>query len=96
MTIIWWYDICTILFLFRDNVPAMLLSSWNLDATMFEGDQVAGPIMTLFAEDVEATTAAITANPAKAYADYQRIVRAFFMPETVDSSDAEAIVKKPR
>ena len=84
------------IFLFRDNVPAVLLASWNLDAAMFEGDKVAGPVMTLFAEDVEATTTAITANPAKAYADYQRIVRGFFMPETVDNSDAEAIVKKPR
>ena len=47
------------IFLFRDNVPAVLLASWNLDAAMFEGDKVAGPVMTLFAEDVEATTTAM-------------------------------------
>ena len=42
-------------------------------------------VVTIFAEVTEA-----------APADYQRIIRAFFMPETVNSAEAEVTVKKTR
>ena len=74
----------------------MLLMSWGLDCLMFEGDSVAGPIPTLFGEDITASKAAISANSERAFSDYQRLVRAFFMPETLQLEEAPGFVKKPR
>ena len=74
----------------------MLLMSWGLDCLMFEGDSVAGPIPTLFGEDIIASKSAISANPERAFSDFQRLVRAFFMPETLQPEEAPNFVKKPR
>ena len=74
----------------------MLMMSWGLDCLMFEGDSVAGPIPTLFGEDITASKAAISANSERAFSDYQRLVRAFFMPETLQLEEAPGFVKKPR
>ena len=63
---------------------------------MFEGDSVAGPIPTLFGEDIIASKSAISANPERAFSDFQRLVRAFFMPETLQPEEAPNFVKKPR
>ena len=63
---------------------------------MFEGDQVAGPVPTLFAEEPESSMTAIKANPAKAFTDLQRMVRCFMMPETISEEEADSFVKKPR
>ena len=70
----------------------MLMMSWGLDCLMFEGDSVAGPI----GEDITASKAAISANSERAFSDYQRLVRAFFMPETLQLEEAPGFVKKPR
>ena len=74
----------------------MLLMSWGLDCLMFEGDSVAGPIPTLFGEDINASKSAISANSERAFSDFQRLVRAFFMPETLQPEEAPNFVKKPR
>jgi hypothetical protein len=63
---------------------------------MFDGDLMAGPVVTLFAEEEEEARRNITANPQRAHADLQRIMRAFFMPETLQPDEAPAVVKKPR
>ena len=68
----------------------MLVHSCSLDC------QMAGPIPTCFGEDPGASIAAISANSAQAFADYQRLVRAFFMLETIQLEDATSLVKKPR
>ena len=68
----------------------MLVHSWSLDC------QMAGPIPTCFGEDPGASIAAISANSEQAFADYQRLVRAFFMLETIQLEDATSLVKKPR
>ena len=44
--------------------------SWGLDCPMFEGDSVAGPIPTLFGEDIIASKSAISANPERAFSDF--------------------------
>ena len=77
-------------------MPTMLVHSWSLDCQMFEGESVAGPIPTCFGEDPGTSIAAISANSERAFADYQRLVRAFFMPETIQPEDATSLVKKPR
>ena len=63
---------------------------------MFKGESVAGPIPTCFGEGPSASIAAISANSERAFADYQRLVRAFFMPKTIQPEDATSLVKKPR
>ena len=61
-------------------MPTIHLMTWDVECTMFEGDFVAGPVMSLFADDPRASKEAIGSNPEKAYADLQKIVRNFFMP----------------
>ena len=51
---------------------------------------------TLFSEDQRASSEAISANPQRAFADYQRFIRALFMPEYVEPAEAAQLVKKPR
>ena len=81
---------------YSDNVPTMLIQSWSLDCQMFEGETVAGPVPTLFGEDPTASVAAISKNTERAFTDYQRLVRVFFMPEVIQPEDAPHLVKKPR
>jgi hypothetical protein len=81
---------------FRDNVPAICLGQWPLNADLFDGDEQAGPVPTLFAEDVEAAAEGLNRNAARAHADIQKLSRVFFMPEVVDLEEATSIIKKPR
>jgi hypothetical protein len=82
--------------LFSDNVPAVNIGSWPLEVSMFDGDLMAGPVVSLFAEDIEEARRNVTSNPQRAHGDLQRVMRAFFMPETILPEDAQAIIKKPR
>ena len=77
-------------------MPTMLVHSWSLDCQMFKGVTVAGPIPTFFGEDPGASIAAISNNSEQAFTNYQRLVRAFFMPETIQLEDSPNLVKKPR
>jgi hypothetical protein len=45
--------------LYRDNVPTICLAQWPMEATLWDGDVIAGPVPTLFTEEVEAGTKAI-------------------------------------
>jgi len=81
---------------FSDNVPALQLGEWPLEAAMYEGEATAGPVPTFFSEDPVATTDALKTNTVKAHSDYQRIAKAFFMPEVLLAEEAIAMVKKPR
>ena len=47
--------------LYRDNVPTICLAQWPMDATLWDSDVIAGPVPTLFTEEVEAGTKAILA-----------------------------------
>jgi hypothetical protein len=82
--------------MFRDNVPAICLGQWSLNAELFDGDEQAGPVPTLFAEDSEGAMEGLMGNVTRAHADIQKLSRVFFMPEVVDLDEAIAIVKKPR
>jgi hypothetical protein len=67
-----------------------------LSADLFDGDEQAGPIPTLFAENMEEAMEGLMGNVMRAHADIQKLSRVFFMPEVVDLEEAIAIVKKPR
>jgi hypothetical protein len=42
-----YYSLC------RDRVPTVLVKEWPLLTNMFDGDQIMGPVPTLFAENIE-------------------------------------------
>ena len=77
-------------------MPTILVKAWALDTPMFEGEETAGPIPTFFAEEVDTSREALNNNPVRGHADYQRLVRTFFMPEIIGVDEAPSIVKKPR
>jgi hypothetical protein len=82
--------------MFRDNVPAVCVARWDLEATMYDGDIMAGPVVTLFTDDEDGARSCLVANPQRAHADLQRIMRSFFMPELITAKEAAALIKKPR
>jgi hypothetical protein len=77
-------------------VPTIAVASWPAETRLFSGDDTAGPIPTLFSEDIEAAREAITENLIRAHSDLQRLMKIFIMPETIDMEEAIAMVKKPR
>ena len=44
---------------FRDNVPSVLLGSWPMDASMWDGELLTGPVPTLFSEDIKSSEDAL-------------------------------------
>ena len=46
----------------RDHVPAILLGSWLLEAALWDGDVIAGPVPTIFAEDPTKAMHVLLAN----------------------------------
>jgi len=74
----------------------VLVGSWDLNALLFDGDQAAGMVPTLFTEDEDATLKAIAADPLKIHWDVQKINRLFFIPEGLSLKDACTLLKKPR
>jgi hypothetical protein len=82
--------------LFSDNVPAICLGQWALNVDLFDGEDQAGPVPTLFAENKEDALDNLNRNVGRAHADIQKLARAFFMPEVVDLEEATSLVKKPR
>jgi hypothetical protein len=77
-------------------MPIIELASWSLEATMFDGDEAAGPVPVLFSEDPESTKRGVASNLVKAHHDIQKVVRCFMMPETVRLEEATALIKRPR
>ncbi len=79
-----------------DNLPVIKLQTWPLAAELFDGDILKGPIPTLFADAPEEAEAAIRAAPIRAHSDLQRLMRCFFMAESLDPSAALKLIKAPR
>ncbi len=80
----------------RDTTSTVLLQEWHLSTEVFDGDILDGPVPVLFAKDVEGATAALTANPGKAFKDIQRILGRFFVPENVPADTAMDFIANPR
>jgi hypothetical protein len=77
-------------------VPAICLGRWSLNATLFDGLYAAGPVATLFSEDVEAMKEALNTNLQRTFGDFQKLARVFYMPEILDLDEATQLIKKPR
>ena len=74
----------------------MVLHSWEATATLFDGDMMAGPVPTLFSEDMDGALEGLKGDPYKGHWDLMRMARLLFMPEVVGYADAKGVVKKPR
>ena len=81
---------------YSDNLPTVLIKSWPLEADLFDGDLLAGPVPSLYSDDPDASLAAITSDPLKSHWDLQKISKTFFMAETVTVASAVAMLKKLR
>ncbi len=82
--------------MYRDNIPTIRLASWPLSCEMFDGDLIAGPVPTMFAEDPEVTKDALKADIYRAHFDMAKFERVFLQPEHVDLGEAFEIVNEPR
>ena len=71
------------LYIYSDNLPTVLIKSWPLEADLSDGDQLAGPVPSLYSHDPDASLAGITSDPLKSHWDLQKISKSFFMAETV-------------
>ena len=77
-------------------MPSIHLKTWPTSATLFEGEVAAGPVPTLFATDVDAATAAISADVARAHWDINKLAKLFLVAESLSMKEALNIMKKPR
>jgi hypothetical protein len=84
------------LYLFRDNIPAILLGEWDLSAEYFDEDFLSGIMPVLFARDPKAAESGIRSNPETAMKDLDKLNRIFFIPESVELPAAQKIVKRAR
>jgi hypothetical protein len=62
-------------YLSRDNLPALQLQTWDLNANMYDGTTTAGPVPTIFSDDQQATIDAMVSDPAQAHKDVIKINR---------------------
>ena len=77
-------------------MPTICIKQWALNATMFDGEDAAGLVPTLFAVNTEAAEEAIKNDAHKAHWDMAKINKIFFIAESVDLREATALLKKPR
>jgi hypothetical protein len=80
----------------RDNIAAIKIASWPLQANLFDGDVAAGPVPVFFAEDPDEAKEAMSSDPSKAHYDIMRINKNYFIPECIGAKEAQALLKKPR
>ena len=77
-------------------MPTICIKQWALNATLFNGEDAAGLVPTLFAVNPEAAEAAIKLDANKAHWDLAKLNKIFFTAESVDLQEAMALLKKPR
>ncbi len=77
-------------------MPTIVLNQWEITADYLEDDLLDGVMPVLFADDVKAAESAIAEAPLTAKRDLERLAMMYFVPETLDLTQAEAVVRKPR
>ena len=76
-----------------DNLPIILINSWPLEAALFNWEQLAGPVPSIYSEDPDSAQTAIKGDPLMAHCDINKIAKTFFMMESVTPAEALAIIK---
>jgi hypothetical protein len=80
----------------RDTAATVCLQEWPIQATLFDGDVIDGPVPVLFAMHLDEAAQALAANPDKAFKDLQRIFAKFYVPENIPASAAMVQVTNPK
>ena len=87
-------ELCINRFIIRsDNLPIILIKSWPLEVALFDREQLAGPVPSLYSKDPDTAQTAIKGNPLKAHWDFNKIAKTVFMMESVTAAEALAIIK---
>ena len=73
-----------------------MLGEWPVQADMWDGRVLCGPIPKLFAPNPEETTKNMEANPKNVYKDLNRIYSKFFVSENTAPEDAFELLTNPR
>ncbi len=76
-------------------MPTIVLNQWEITTDYLEDDLLDGVMPVLFADDVKAAEAAISEAPLTAKRDLERLAKMYFVPETLDLTQAEAVVRNP-
>jgi len=77
-----------------ENTVSVLVSTFKLNADMFDGDSIAGPVPLIFTPDRDATVAAFAANPDNLHADISAINERFLQMEHLTLDEAVAYLQK--
>jgi hypothetical protein len=77
-------------------VPTLILNSWDVAADLLDDDFLDGIMPVLFAEDTGRAEEGLAANLDTTRKDLERLAKVYFVPETLNLEQAEAVVKKPR
>jgi hypothetical protein len=80
----------------RDNVPSLVLNSWDISADLLDDEFLDGVMPVLFAEDPKMAEEGLMQNIDAMRKDLERLAKVYFVPETLNLEQAEAVVKKPR
>jgi hypothetical protein len=79
-----------------DNVPFILLQELPIHCEMYDGENMAGPLPTLFGSGEETLLETIKENLTTVHADLQKMARRFFCPEFIHPKEAAAVMAAPR
>ena len=77
-------------------MPTIKLGEWPLQCDLWDGEVLAGPVPTLFADTPDVAADALKSDLGKVHYDLNRLHKVFFGTEHVDLKEAIALVKKPR
>jgi hypothetical protein len=79
-----------------DNVPVILLEEMPIHCELYDGENMAGPVPTLFGSEEDSLLETIKENLTTVHADLQKLARRFFCPEFIHPKEAAAVVAAPR
>jgi hypothetical protein len=77
-----------------DNTVSVLVSTFKLNADLFDGESISGPVPLIFTPDREATLAAFAANPDTLHADMSAVNERFLQMEHLTLDEAVAYLQK--
>ena len=77
-------------------MPTIKLGEWPLDCVQWDGELLAGPVPTLFADTPDVAGDALKADMGKAHYDLNRLHKVFFGTEEIGLTEALTLIKKPR
>jgi hypothetical protein len=82
--------------LHRDNVAAVVIKQFSVEAACFDGLAAAGPVPRFFSTSPAETSKALKENPGLAHRYCQALAAKLLVPEAISLLEAMAYVQGPR